>query len=363
MKSTYNLSLFLGISMLCNFSYSQEIVRIHDTIAHEKYTEEVTPKNEFDFFASEEPLQMTLCFDIREFLKTKDHPVYYDATLTLRIDENDSISQHIKVKARGIMRRLYCSFPPIMLKFKDTDSETERIQGKGTVKLVTQCNRSSMFESYVFKEYLAYKMYSLVTPYSFKTRLVKINYVDINKPNKAYSAYGFLIENEDNMAIRNNAVITDNMNAMQKNMNSEDMARVAFYNYMIGNTDWSVANQHNVKILRSLEVPSDKGIPVAYDFDYSGFVNTVYSVPTEGLPIKDVTERYYAGLCYSNEELVPIIDEFAGMKEKFLKTINDFEYLSMRDKKITETYINSFYKMYKAQNFLLNDLKCTCKQF
>jgi len=193
--------------------------------------------------------------------------------------------------------------------------------------------------------------------------VVKINYVDINKPNKAYSAYGFLIENEDNMAIRNNAVITDNMNAMQKNMNSEDMARVAFYNYMIGNTDWSVANQHNVKILRSLEVPSDKGIPVAYDFDYSGFVNTVYSVPTEGLPIKDVTERYYAGLCYSNEELVPIIDEFAGMKEKFLKTINDFEYLSMRDKKITETYINSFYKMYKAQNFLLNDLKCTCKQF
>ena len=27
------------------------------------------------------------------------------------------------------------------------------------------------------------------------------------------------------------------------------MDRIAIFNYMIGNTDWSVPNQHNVKIL------------------------------------------------------------------------------------------------------------------
>jgi hypothetical protein len=328
-----------------------------------KYTEEVTSKNEFDFFASEEPLEMTLCFDIRKFLKTRSGQKYSDARLTIKLNDNDSISENIKIKARGIMRLSYCSFPPIMLKFKGGDHETARTLGKGTIKLVTQCNRSSLYESYVFKEYLTYKLFNMVTPYSFKTRIVKINYVDINRTGKTYKSYGFLIENEDKMAERNKAAIINNKNVMQKNMNTEDMARIAVFNYMIGNTDWSVPNQHNVKILRPLEVPSDKGIPVAYDFDYSGFVHTVYALPTEGLPIQDVTERYYSGLCYRDEELNPILDEFTGMKDKFLNTINDFEYLSMHDKKQAETYINSFYKMNKVQNILINSLNCTCKQY
>ena len=363
MNSTYNnLLLFLCISMLCNYSYCQEIPSIYDTNAHEKYTEEVTAENEIDFFASDEPLQLTLCFDIREFLKTKSQPEYYDATLTVKINENDSISQNIKLKARGIMRLSYCSFPPILLKFKDSDNEPERIQGKGSIKLVTHCNKSSSFEGYVFKEYLTYRLFNLVTPYSFKTRLVKINYVDINRPNNAFTAYGFLIENEVKMAERNNAVIIANTNLTQKQMNSSDMARVAVFNYMIGNTDWSIPLQHNVKIIKSLEVLSDYGIPVAYDFDYSGLVKTVYSAPAEELPIKTVTERYYLGLCFGDEELEPIIDEFLGKQEKFLSTIHNFEYLSKGEKKQVETYVNSFYKMYRNQNILISDLNRTCKQ-
>jgi hypothetical protein len=355
--------LLLIISIFCLSSYSQKMGGNQDTVTQKSNAVEPESKNEFDFFASEEPLQLTLCFDIREFLKTRSRQEYSDARFTVKLNENDSISEIIKIKARGIMRLSYCSFPPIMLKFKGSDHETARTLGRGTLKLVTPCNRSSMYESYVFKEYLAYRLFSLVTPYSFKTRLVKINYVDTHKNGRTYASYGFLIENEDKMAERNKSYIIKNKNVLQKNMNTGDMARVAVFNYMIGNTDWSVPNQHNVKVLKSVEVLSDKGIPVAYDFDYSGFVNTGYSLPAEGLPIEDVTERYYSGLCYRYEELNPILDEFAGMKEKFLNTINDFEYLSMKDKKKAETYINSFYKMNMFQNILINSLNCTCKPF
>jgi hypothetical protein len=355
--------LFLIISMFCTYSNSQIIAATQDTINHKSNAVEFGSNNEIEFFASDEPLQLSLCFNIREFLKTRSRQEYCDARLTVKLNENDSISENIKIKARGIMRLSYCSFPPIMLKFKGDNQETSRTLGKGTIKLVTQCKWSSLYESYVFKEYLAYKLFSLVTPYSFKTRLVKINYVDIHETGKTYASYGFLIENDDKMAERNKAFIINNKNVLQKNMNTEDMARVAVFNYMIGNTDWSVPNQHNIKILKSLEIPSDKGIPVAYDFDYAGFVNTVYSLPAEGLPIEDVTERYYSGLCYSNEELNPVLDEFAGMKEKFLNTINGFEYLSAREKKKAETYIKSFYKMNDVQNILINSLNCTCKKF
>jgi hypothetical protein len=361
MKATYNFLFFL--SMLSAFSYSQEITVTKETVTQEPQTIEPYSENGFDFFASEEPLQMTLSFDIREFVKTKKSPEYLDATLTVMLHENDSISQHIKLRARGEMRCKYCSFPPIMLKFKDKINETEPIQSNMNIKLVTHCNKSVSFENYLFKEYLAYKLYNLVTPYSFRTRLVVINYIDVNNPDNTFTEYGFLIENAEQMASRNNAMVIDNLNVAQKHMNAAEMARVAVFNYMIGNTDWSVQQQHNVKVLRSLDVGSDKGIPVSYDFDYSGFVNTRYSTPSSTLPIKNVTDRYYMGTCYSDEELTTVINEFDGMKEEILGLVKDFEYLSRGSKKQAESYINSFYKTQKFPNALISDLNRTCMSY
>jgi hypothetical protein len=361
MKSKFCLLQCISIIMTCTYSYSQEIADKQDTSVNDPETVEMAASNDFDFFASEEPLQMTLCFDIREFLKTKNQPVYVDATLTVKINETNSISQHIKLKARGEMRRTYCVFPPIMLKFKDNDDGTELIQPKGKIKLVTHCDITPTSEKYVLKEYLVYRLYNQLTEYSFKTRLVEVNYIDVNKPEKAFTKYGFLIEDEDQMANRNHAALVSNPNVSLKHMNSSDMLRFAIFNYMIGNTDWSLPGQHNVRVLSSTEIFSGKGIPVVYDFDYSGFVNTGYSTPTQQLPIKSVSERYYLGLCSDDAELNPIMDEFEELKGQFLGTIDNFNYLPEAEKKQVESYINSFYKMYKNRNKLIYELNNTCK--
>jgi hypothetical protein len=353
----------LSITMLCRYASCQEIAGMMDAPAPAPEVVEIPSKSDFDFFASDELLHMTLYFDIREFFKTRNKPEYLDAILTVKINDTDSISQHIKIKARGDMRREYCYFPPIMLKFKNKDQDTRPIQEKGTLKLVTHCNMTKANENYILKEYLTYRLYNLVTPYSFKTRLARINYVDVNKSKRSCTAYGFLIEDEDKMARRNQAVIRDNMNILEMNLNSQDMARLALFNYMIGNTDWSLLSHHNVKILTAVKNLSYQAIPVTYDFDYSGFVNTNYSTPADVLPIKNVTERYYLGLCMDDEELKPIIEEFGGLKEKFLSTIDNFEYLPNGAKKQAESYINSFYKNYKFENYLLYDLNHTCRQF
>ena len=365
MKSNYNLMFLLGIAMLSagSLSFGQVSESTSDSCSQESPETEKINVDGIDFFASDELLQVTLCFDIKEFLRTKHKPEYFDAVLTVKMDEDDSVSQNIKVKARGEMRRAYCNFPPIMLKFCDRDNETEKIQGKGTLKLVTHCMPSKLYQSYVLKEYLTYRLFNQVTPYSLKTRLVKIRYVDINKPEKAFLAFGFLIENEDKMAARNQAIMINSDKLTQKNMVPDDMARIAVFNFLIGNTDWSVPLQHNIKIMRSLEVFSDKAIPVVYDFDYAGLVNTIYAIPFIELPIKEVTERYYMGLCYKDEELKPVVEEFQGLQEKLLGTINDFEYLSKADKKSVTYYIDSFYQTYKNPDYLLHDLKCSCKQF
>jgi hypothetical protein len=146
-------------------------------------------------------------------------------------------------------------------------------------------------------------------------------------------------------------------------MNPTDMLRLALFNYMIGNTDWAVPGQHNVKLIKSLQVLSDKGIPVAYDFDYSGFVNTVYSVPVEELPIKSVMERYYLGVCAGEDGVNTVIQEFGGLKEQFLTTVSECDYLSNTARKYVDSYINGFYKLYNYKNYLKNDMNRTCKQF
>ena len=187
--------------------------------------------------------------------------------------------------------------------------------------------------------------------------------MDVNKPEKSFTAYGILIENEDELAERTNSVIVRSKNLTQKSMNTADMARLALFNYMIGNTDWSVPLQHNIKILKPMDLNTVKGIPVAYDFDYSGLVNAVYAAPCEELPIKTVLERHYLGICIGDEEFKPVIEEFGELKDQLLGTINDFEYLSNGQKKQASSYINSFFNLYRYENFPMTALNRSCKRF
>ena len=77
----------------------------------EVYQEKSPDQYGMNLFASEELLEMTLSFDIREFIGTKNRSKYQDATLTMKESNGDSITQQIKLKARGEMRCSYCSFP------------------------------------------------------------------------------------------------------------------------------------------------------------------------------------------------------------------------------------------------------------
>jgi len=390
MKSRYYLVLVLSLVLTGTVSNAQSLEGIQDMVADQpatlaltsgqsaaqdaasdEYSDEDVLIDEsgsidpagYDFFDSEEPLEMTLSFDIRSMVKSKSKPEYFDAMLTVKESDTDSITQDIKVKSRGFFRCSFCSFPPIMMKFKNNDDETIQVYGK-KLKLVTHCHQTPKFQQYLLKEYLAYKLYyNLAGDYSFKTRLVRIRYQDVNKPKNSYTSYGILIENEAMLAKRNNGVFIKSNLFTPKDLNPTDMNRVALFNYMIGNTDWSVQMQHNLKILMSFDNPLRKGIPILYDFDYSGLVNTYYAAPFQELPIKNVTERYYQGVCMTDERMKPIIEEFAGLREKMLGTISDFPYLEKNEKKSVESYISSFYSLYKNQNYMISMLNNTCRSY
>lgn len=363
MKIPHIYIILLFVSTICRLTAIHGADEISGSAEADRDSIPLSIEKGINLFGAEGPLQITLTFDIRKFLNTKSKPEYFDAIITIKSDDSTSLTRNIKLKARGEMRREYCDFPPILLKFKEDDNEPEQILGNRKFKLVTHCKLSSLHEKYVLKEYLVYRLYNQVTPYSFRTRLAEIKYIDINKPDRSFSTYGFLIEDEDAMAERIKAVPYDNLNLTQKHMVPDEMVRTALFQYMIGNTDWGVSTQHNVRILKSTELLTDKAIPVAYDFDYSGFVSTNYAIPDQGLPIELVTERYYLGICAPEEVVAKVVDEFGTLKSQFLTTIDNFDFLPEDSRKQAESYINSFYKMYKNQKTLINTINNSCKRY
>ena len=58
------------------------------------------------------------------------------------------------------------------------------------------------------------------------------------------------------------------------------------FEYMIGNTDWSTYALHNMELVRKED---GDHLPIPYDFDFSGLVNTIYANPDPKLGIASVT--------------------------------------------------------------------------
>ena len=98
------------------------------------------------------------------------------------------------------------------------------------------------------------------------------------------------------------------------------------FQFMIGNTDWWVTTQHNVILLKL--GTSDTPIPIPYDFDFAGLINTPYSIPHETIPISSVKERYYKGIYQPTDSYENIFNIFLNRKKDIFKLYEDSKYLS-----------------------------------
>jgi hypothetical protein len=319
-------------------------------------------KQNFAFFNSDEILNLSLRFDISTYRSKKPKDEYLDAVLTYHINEHDSINKNVKLKSRGDMRNDYCDFPPIRLNFKKTDSINSDLSKIDKLKMVTHCKTGN--EDYLFREFLIYKLYNVLTDNSFRVRLVKVDYINTAKKSKPIETYAFLIEPIEFLAKRIKSVPVNTANLTQKYIIPEIMDRMAIFNFMIGNTDWSVPILHNCIALSGLNINNPGlGIIVPYDFDYSGLVNADYAIPFDGLGLKTVRERRYLGVCRSEDVFINALKEFTDKKEEFYRVINDFPLLSAKTKKDVIGYLDTFYSEFDKRNSIVFDLLSGCIKF
>jgi hypothetical protein len=313
-------------------------------------------------FDSEEPIEITLRFDITEFRKSKFKKENQDAIMTYYLNGKDTVSRSIKLRSRGEFRLQYCDFPPIRLNLDKENFPGDEFNGIDKIKLVTHCKAGN--SEYVLREYLVYKLFNVLTDNSFKVRLLKIKYINTRKPDKPMVEEAFLIEPTEFLSKRLNSTEITSVRFSQKYVKQDVMDRVAVFNYMIGNYDWSVPVLHNLVAFspRNLEYPN-LGLVVPYDFDYTGIVNTSYAVPPETLPIKTVRERLYLGICRSEEDFRKTLNLFLEKKQEFYKVINEFPYLKKGSKKEMTAYLDTFYSEFGKRNNLVYKLLKECQDF
>jgi hypothetical protein len=315
--------LFTSLPALCQKNIPDSTLSAVDTL-----------NSDFGLFKNDEILHLALRFDIRLYTSKKPKDEYLPAVLTYFINDKDSINKEIKLKSRGVIRNEICNFPPIMLNLKNSGFKADGIKKIEKIKLVTHCDYGN--ENYLLMEYLVYRLYNVLTDNSFKVRLAKIDYINTAKKGKSLNTYCFLIEPLNILGDRIGSVPVASPNLTQKHIIPSSMDRMAIFNYMIGNTDWSVPNQHNCKVLTGTDYNyPGLGVIVPYDFDYAGIINADYAVPYDGLGLKSVMERRYLGICRTTDEYNEALKVFKEKKTELYSVINEFKLLNerVRDRK------------------------------
>lgn len=274
------------------------------------------------FFTDEQLIEMSLTMDIKALQSQKGTDVFLPATVSMHFPDNTVIDENISVAARGHFRRDYCRIPPIMMNFRNTAAP--RLSSLGKLKLVIACGTSSSDEELLLKEFVAYKLYNLLEDKSFRVRLLKVNYADTKNRVRAFTQYAFLLEDDGDLARRNGCQKKVHGSYLTEATNRSMMTMVAIFQYLIGNTDWAVPNEHNIKLIFDKKNPASLPYAVPYDFDHSGLVDASYAVPNEIIGTEKVTERVYRGFPRNMDEIQATLDVFRKQKESILSLVRNF---------------------------------------
>ncbi len=315
-----------------------------------------------DLLQTDEIIKISLKFDMKTFVRTKHKGEYQKAQLTIYNPDSNIVEKEIRVRARGVTRRSICYIPPIKLNFKETEFDNDSLNDINSLKLVTHCKNSALYEQYLLKEFLVYRMYNLLTDSSFRVKLLQIDYIDSEDKMKPLTKYGFIIESNDHMAERLNGIRINRAGVNTWDTDSYHTSLTAVFQYMIGNTDWAIPVPHNFKLVKPA-VPISSILAIPYDFDYSGMVNTVYSVPDENLGIETVRTRVYRGYCLpSNDHYQRLFKVFMENKKAMFSLVEDFELLDKKSRPDILDYLEEFYEIIETPRLAERNIIDVCRQ-
>lgn len=316
-------------------------------------------------FASDAPIRLTIQGPVGAIARgAEDSTAPREATLTLVAPPE---THAIRLSARGLSRRLKltCTFPPLRVELAQPAAASSLFSGQRRLKLVTHCRSQEGFQQHLLLEYAAYRIFNLLSPASYRVRLATVDYAEPNGKVSA-SRWGFFIEDLDDAAKRNGltqARVGDRISPSQ--LEPRQAARVALFEYMISNHDWSMraAPQgegccHNVKLIGGA---GGVVIPLPYDFDYSGLVDAPYAIPPDGFRINSVRSRVYQGYCAHNAEAIAAAADFRARRPQIEALFGQVPGMSDKTRSNAVAYLAGFYGQIATDDMLRSKVLKDCR--
>lgn len=302
----------------------------------------------FQKITQENITHLTIEADFDYLLANKKDNTEQKAILQLMAPDSTYTSMNIKIRPRGVYRRKYCEVPPFRINFNDTELQKMGLDTTfDKLKLVTHCMANSEADQVLLKEYWTYRLYNELTPNSFKVHLIKITYINTNNKSEQEEHLAFLIENNKEMAQRIGGEIHNAFGLTSADLEDQSLRNSRLFNFMIGNLDWNILHQRNVKFVKIPE--QKKMILVPYDFDMSALVFPSYARLNPDYQQIKFTDRRCIGRFESVEGLKITIENFRNLAPNFLNNYFDCPFLTASSKKEMMNYIKGFYKEVKKE--------------
>lgn len=316
-------------------------------------------------FTDDATVAVVITAPFREIMRSRSLEEELPGQLSYRdAATGEEISLDIKVRARGKFRRQKenCAFPPLRLNFRKSNETLFANADK--LKLVTHCrNRSNAYAQALYKEYLAYRIFNLLTDWSFRVRLLEVRYVEESDGEEIASAPAFLIEDEDQLARRIGMSLDKSKATSVGALDAAHTNLASVYQYLIGNTDFSPIKGppgepccHNYVLMRNDQVQ----ISVPYDFDVTGFASPPHAKPNPRFNMASVKQRLYRGRCANNGQLQATLQHFRENRQDILDLVNNLRGLSSSEVKKTTRYIEGFYKVIDSERLVNSRLVKAC---
>lgn len=275
---------------------------------------------------------------------TRDTRKRRELPFTLAVD---GVETRVDVRVRGKSRARICRFPPLRLDFPAQDTRAPLFQALDRVKMVTHCDwEGDRSTASLLNEYLAYRIFNLIADVSYRVRLLLITYVDTDEKMRRLDRqyYGFLVEPAEVLAERAGAEPLEVPAVPVSATASHHAALLNVFQYLIGNSDWSLVTAdgedaccHNVDVIDT--GPGWQLVP--FDFDLAGLVDARYD---SRFDLQQTRRRVYAGYCRTpRDRMAAALDEVRQLESEILDLARQVPSVDEESLRERIEYLESFF--------------------
>ena len=315
-------------------------------------------------FSETTPLEMEMRLNAGKICLNKDKNCPdVPAEITYRDPDGSEKRLAVSIRTRGRWKTANCNFPALFVFFTSGQTQGTVFEGEKMLPLTTHCkDEYKKYERYALVEYIAHRLYQLLTDLSLQTRLLHVTYVN-SATEQSIQRYGFFTEHFDRLAERTDRKLHGEKEVDLYKTIPEEMATLALFQFMIGNLDWSAYGSHNVAHFQDLN-----GIttPVPYDFDFSGLVNAEYAGPPtilqESFHLRNTRQRLYRGFCWPELNWSDLFRTFQRVRGEVFTEVASTPGLSKTERNNVKKYLEGFYKIIDSEEKRRNMIIEKCRE-